>query len=361
MNVHRTKVATLVVALWLSSGTAFAQDEFDLERFRPALDHFGFLAIQGTTTPGPKRWNLGLWFDYMMSPLKVPGPLGETTIINNRLQGDLQFQVGIGGRGAIAIELPFVAYQNGLSTLTGAAIAGPRFTGRVRVYGKPTEENTERSDGPGVGLLVSIPVPVGTARRFVNEEQFTFDLHALADFHILGAGGGMMFGWRFRANTVNVGNASLKQELLYGISIKPPIPLAPNLFGLIELRGSSAFRGRESNALEGDIGIRYSVAGFTITGSIGTGFVRGIAVPSLRAVVGVSWMRKSKDVDQDGIPDDRDGCPRLPEDIDGFEDQDGCLDPDNDNDMIPDADDLCPNDEALEGRDEDEDGCTDPE
>lgn len=36
-------------------------------------------------------------------------------------------------------------------------------------------------------------------------------------------------------------------------------------------------------------------------------------------------------------------CPWPVEDYDGFEDDDGCLDPDNDNDGVPDVDDLCPN------------------
>jgi hypothetical protein len=48
------------------------------------------------------------------------------------------------------------------------------------------------------------------------------------------------------------------------------------------------------------------------------------------------------DRDGDGIPDDRDRCPTQPEDYDGFEDADGCPDPDNDGDGVPDADDDCP-------------------
>ena len=49
------------------------------------------------------------------------------------------------------------------------------------------------------------------------------------------------------------------------------------------------------------------------------------------------------DTDGDGIPDIRDLCPTLPEDKDGFQDEDGCPDLDNDGDGIPDASDLCPN------------------
>ena len=67
------------------------------------------------------------------------------------------------------------------------------------------------------------------------------------------------------------------------------------------------------------------------------------------------------DRDGDGIPDDVDKCPDEPEDFDGFEDEDGCPDPDNDHDGIPDKVDLCPNDpEDFDGF-EDEDGCPDPD
>ena len=49
------------------------------------------------------------------------------------------------------------------------------------------------------------------------------------------------------------------------------------------------------------------------------------------------------DRDHDGILDNVDKCPDQPEDRDGFEDADGCPDPDNDKDGILDAADKCPN------------------
>jgi outer membrane protein OmpA-like peptidoglycan-associated protein len=51
----------------------------------------------------------------------------------------------------------------------------------------------------------------------------------------------------------------------------------------------------------------------------------------------------AKDTDGDGIPDDVDRCPLDPEDKDGFQDEDGCPDPDNDGDGIVDKADACPN------------------
>jgi len=50
----------------------------------------------------------------------------------------------------------------------------------------------------------------------------------------------------------------------------------------------------------------------------------------------------ARDSDGDGIPDDIDRCPLDPEDLDGFQDEDGCPDPDNDGDGIVDKIDACP-------------------
>ena len=67
------------------------------------------------------------------------------------------------------------------------------------------------------------------------------------------------------------------------------------------------------------------------------------------------------DSDGDGLKDDIDDCPDEPEDMDGFEDFDGCPELDNDKDGILDDVDQCP----LEAEDkdgfEDEDGCPDPD
>jgi len=54
-------------------------------------------------------------------------------------------------------------------------------------------------------------------------------------------------------------------------------------------------------------------------------------------------IKKVQDTDGDGIPDEIDRCPLDPEDKDGFQDEDGCPDPDNDGDGIVDAMDACPN------------------
>jgi OOP family OmpA-OmpF porin len=65
------------------------------------------------------------------------------------------------------------------------------------------------------------------------------------------------------------------------------------------------------------------------------------------------------DNDGDGIYDSQDKCPDEAEDFDGFEDKDGCLDRDNDGDGIPDSADVCPNNPETVNDYKDEDGCPD--
>ena len=67
------------------------------------------------------------------------------------------------------------------------------------------------------------------------------------------------------------------------------------------------------------------------------------------------------DRDGDGILDSKDVCPDMPEDVDGFQDEDGCPDFDNDNDGIQDTKDKCVNEAEDKDGFEDEDGCPDPD
>ena len=67
------------------------------------------------------------------------------------------------------------------------------------------------------------------------------------------------------------------------------------------------------------------------------------------------------DADGDGIADNIDKCPHDPEDKDGFQDADGCPDPDNDADGIADKEDKCPNEPEDKDGFQDADGCPDPD
>ena len=67
------------------------------------------------------------------------------------------------------------------------------------------------------------------------------------------------------------------------------------------------------------------------------------------------------DNDGDGILDGSDKCPNEAEDKDGFEDTDGCPEADNDNDGLVDGKDKCPNEAEDKDEYQDDDGCPDPD
>ena len=78
---------------------------------------------------------------------------------------------------------------------------------------------------------------------------------------------------------------------------------------------------------------------------------------------GLSWTFGGalEDSDKDGNPDETDKCPNEAEDKDGFEDADGCPDPDNDGDGLADNLDRCPNQAEDKDNWKDDDGCPDPD
>jgi outer membrane protein OmpA-like peptidoglycan-associated protein len=100
---------------------------------------------------------------------------------------------------------------------------------------------------------------------------------------------------------------------------------------------------------------------------LGTGQF-GARGDEVRVTTGIVWAPQPAGVeagradrDGDGIPDSADACPDEPEDKDGFQDEDGCPDPDNDRDGIPDTADRCPNEPEDKDGFQDEDGCPDPD
>ena len=105
--------------------------------------------------------------------------------------------------------------------------------------------------------------------------------------------------------------------------------------------------------------------GFTLGVGGSAGVTAGYGAPDWRVFGMLGYTmpadKKAPDADGDGIPDELDKCPNEAEDIDGFQDEDGCPDLDNDGDGIPDAMTSVPNEaEDMDGF-EDEDGCPDPD
>lgn len=362
----------LALAFLLAASPAAAQQRrLDTLRLRPALDAAGFLGFQGAHVPDALVPTLAYWTHYERSP--VVGILStsagdEFDLIGHRLVGDLAAQIGLGHGLALGFEVPFVLEQVGDGTslrdgegaLSGSALADPRWLVRWRFWGQ--KRGLRAADGPALGLLVRGTLPLGDAEALAGDEQVTIEAQLTGDFHLIGLGIGAMIGYRGRPFARELGGAAFQHELQYAVGLKVPLPWVQGLQVQIEARGvfDAEFRGGATTLFEADLGAALRRGPVLSVLTLGAGFASAVGSPAVRAGLGLLWSPLPDDADGDGIADGDDECPQLAEDMDGFQDADGCRDPDNDNDFIPDEDDRCPNEEALEGQDEDEDGCTDP-
>jgi len=120
--------------------------------------------------------------------------------------------------------------------------------------------------------------------------------------------------------------------------------------------------------LEGDIALKYFLGPVLLMAGGGSGLIPDYGAPDFRVFAAIGWFDRPapvaekavpvrRDRDRDGLFDDVDECPDDPEDMDSFEDDDGCPEPDNDKDGIFDVEDKCPMEPEDRDGWEDTDGC----
>ena len=213
---------------------------------------------------------------------------------------------------------------------------GPRATRR------PTPGPT-RASGTGRRLIVE--------KRFGSTGQFRIALNGGFRGHILSD---TTLAAERRAST------STATSVTYGggvsLRVLESLDLVAETYGTYLLGEQRDSGVKASNEVVGGIKLFVERNSYLMLGG-GARYTDGFEAADQRAFLGFIFEPSIGDRDGDGIKDDVDKCPDDPEDFDGFQDEDGCPDPDNDNDGIPDVDDRCPNVPEDRDGDQDEDGC----
>jgi hypothetical protein len=353
--------------MWCAVGnSATAQSRMmDVERFQPALDDAGFISLDGTRGPPPLRFAFALFMDLSLHPVEVEIVRDHYVPVEERIGAHLSAEMGLLGRLSAAVRLPLILQQEGqdlspsASKLTSFALRDPQVSLRYRFLGVSMIDRNAPKDGPGLALQLGAALPIGTEDAFASDGATRLEAALLGDFQLLGAGAGGSIGYRHSFRDAHGGGLPERDEFTFAAAVKLPLPPAPMLIPVLEVRGATDFKSSAGTALEVGLGMNLNLGDIVLTLAGSVGPSAGIGTPDGRVVLGVRWAPSESDQDGDGLNDGEDQCPFLAEDPDGFNDQDGCPDPDNDNDLIPDLDDRCPNEQAEEGKDEDEDGCTD--
>lgn len=359
---------------------ALAQDsafdgEFSVQRFNPAPGPRNFITTRGNRQDGKMAWSAGFVASYAYEPFVVESCISETNcddenatnpedvpVVENLATADVMGSLTVIPELQLGLRVP-VTYSDGQGLteeglgkedgLSAVGLGDIELEGKYRFYGAATDPITA-----GAGLFVTAPLGTTTAgEAYIGDELPTFGVRAIGDFKFGPAtvGANLVGVWRKKGR---VGSTELGPELRYNVGARYAV--SPVIDVLVDGFGSTGFSAENgTNALEALLGFGVGPAKgpFRITGGAGTGVLRGVGVPTFRGYVGFIWVDEPVDGDLDQINDSSDQCPTVPEDIDGFEDTDGCPDLDNDDDGIQDATDKCPS--AAEDMDEfeDKDGC----
>jgi hypothetical protein len=364
---------SLFMALPAGAQTPPLDTTIDTQLFQPAIGPRNFLTVESPWVPDHKRIGLGLTLNYQHAPYIVftqgANPT-ESHLVDQQWTTELNAAMGLFGKYQIGMALPFTLYLAGDEIDAMGMPNGYRLTesgiGDLRLEGKALLATLGDDDQYTVGVSAGLTLPTGksASRPYLGDKTVTGRVNALAQAELGPARVGANLGVLVR-ETSNSFATAVGPQLLYGLAAAYPADKRTDL--MIELHGRSGlnqFTGFYSdvNPFEVDVAGRVAITGmWSATLGGGRGFGNGIGAPDLRLFAMAEFTPDYRDRDHDGVYDVNDKCPDQPEDRDGFQDQDGCPDPDNDGDGIPDVQDKCPNDAEDFDQFQDADGCPEPD
>jgi OOP family OmpA-OmpF porin len=392
-------------------------DGLDTHLFRPAVDSKGFFSVNGSDILGANNISFGLVLDYGRNLMRtrstgVPrgtmvgddgmpvtdvecedescDPMEDGTgvdaLVPNSIQGTFGFNYGIANMGVVGLSIPVILMTGdaayGIGPTGGTYNSAPldaQSISNIELHGKFRLTRVDRMIG--LAALLQVGVPIGSAPRnlgadpgvwfwpqLVAENQFgsTRRFHVGLNVGYRGhAGKDARFGesprgpaGSFQLEEGNFEGANLGTFSL-GLSYRvlDALDLVAETYGSYQLGGDSDSKQKLSQEVVGGIKLFVERNSYLMMGGGSRAWSTGFEAADVRLILGFVFEPSIGDRDGDGYKDDQDQCPDEPEDFDGFQDGDGCPDPDNDNDGILDVDDRCPNIAEDRDGDHDEDGC----
>ncbi len=370
--LHRT-LLTVTIVLLLAAPASAREGAPDVQQFKPVTDVQGFVLLHDATQLNQFRPAFSLTLNYGVNPLEVnaPGYGRQFGIVDGIFGVDLTGAFGLFDWWEVALHFPVA--QIPLETDFITNVGGKKVAygiGDIRL--ETRLQALDPSKFP-VGLSGSLflTVPSGSERAGLGRGL---------------PGGGVRVAlsqsWTRVHFAVNVGYVFYPRATIANLTTGDEItlgggigftPIIDKLNVRLELDGSfNAGPNDDGDERFGDpahtpfevLGsVEYKFPfGLALRGGLGKGITPGFGATDFRFFVGASYaIFKPIDRDKDGIADPDDACKKEPEDMDGWEDSDGCPDPDNDGDGMADVADQCPDEAEDADGWEDADGCPDPD
>ncbi len=363
MGRIKLPVRAACCALLCASRVASGQG-LDAERFAPAVGTEAGFSFEHPSVPFHLGWGLGLFFDVADDP--VVERAGDDVLsrpLDTAASIDLVGSLGLFGWSELGVHLPLQMIYDGDDYAAGGAMLSPETgVGDLRLVPKfllVRSGSAERHFLLGFSLPVSLPTGDEAALRGAGgatvEPRLSLAIHG----ETLGLGLAAGYRWRDEHPVGLPYGDEIALSAMGSLAITDALSFQAELFGGKQIDADVEGADFPFEALAGLI---YAVGdSWDLHGGAGLGMTDGIGDPDLRAVVGLRYRHRAPerhgflDRDQDGLLDKDDDCPTDIEDLDGFEDEDGCPEADNDEDGIADDNDECP--DLPEERGGDGDGC----
>ena len=383
-GAHAVSAGALLLLLTSPSAFADPAPSLNVRTWTPTGDPRGSLFLEPASSLEPVSFTLAAWARYENDSVTLRDPAAGTSRPVEDLFGlDVVMTLVFSRRGLVGVRLPLTLIEegDGLPASVVASSSVPTTSlGDLALFGKGVLVSNDHG-GFGLAALGELTFPTGSGTSFMSEGGPTGTVRFLADVSTALANVQASLGYMVRGTeeiwpaggpgSLTFGNAvpwtlgvlvhpsafhaDPERRQTWEVALHGSLPGGPTgPFGAGQ-PGSAA----ESPALLGfsdRIALGHSRDGFVLAG-VDVGIDHAVGVPSFRAVLGLGFTYRDHDRDSDGVPDDKDQCPTLPEDRDGFEDADGCPEADNDNDGVVDREDACPNVPGVPSPDPSKNGC----
>jgi outer membrane protein OmpA-like peptidoglycan-associated protein len=388
--VVRKRRAASIFCVLLAAPAARAQSTRDLAvtAYDPTPATTGNqLQLQSATVGAAGAWIATALVAYANDPIVITSTQNSDAAVRNRMTLQLGGAYALLGRVEIGARMPLYL-QNGqtLDPMNDAGVApvSGAARGDFTVHAKLAIARGHLGGGDAaLGIAGALTLPTSSSGEFAGTTSPTGRVFALATIE---PGDRLTFdvnlGALIRANA-QYANIEQRSAFAFGAGgsyrVGDRTWLAFETFGDVTPYGRYAAvagmgPGKTAATMLAIVGARHQLASaWQVTGEVGRGVIAGLGAPTVQAALALAYlpagklsrlshrMRVESDRDGDGIPDSVDKCPNDPEDFDGFQDADGCPDPDNDQDGILDKDDKCPNEPEDRDGYQDADGCPDPD
>ena len=381
ISLRKTAHLLLLFCLSLAPMSVWAQDvpELQLQQFRPAAGPTDYLNVYSAAVAPHLEFDFGGYIDLADDPLTVPSFNAQfNPIVESQTTLSLFASLGLWDMFEVSLLIPATVLQS--SGDLEPVLDGPAPGEKIPSWGINDPRLSVKyglldmlQDPLGLGFVLSGWLPIGLNDRFVADQSFALEALTTAEVWIVrGVRVAANVGYRYRHKPVTIRDSKISDQIRWGLATNIPL-FIKTLDAIVEFDGGigiakkePGFEGIRPGEVPAEIkgALRWRIhEDWSVTGGVGGAMNReAVGTPDVRVFLGLSghWVSGGQwgfDYDGDGIYGIHDKCPNDPEDFDGFQDLDGCPDPDNDNDGVPDEFDKCDN--TPEGVPVGPDGCPD--